>query len=164
MYINHSIIFRHGAPAIIQSDNGLEFRNSLVDEICNTLGTDHRFSSPYRPQTNGLVERTNGNLVNKLSKLANEDINNWDFYLPQTVFAINITINRTTTFSPFEMNYGRKPALPLSYMDFYENLSFDPVEEETIRLSTIKRKQSIMPKINVGDKVMIKIKTIKVKP
>ena len=36
----------------VQSDNGTEFRNTLVEELCNDLGIKHEFSSTYTPQQN----------------------------------------------------------------------------------------------------------------
>ena len=34
----------------VRSDNGTEFRNTLVEELCNDLGIKHEFSSTYTPQ------------------------------------------------------------------------------------------------------------------
>ena len=39
-FIISSIILRHGAPSIIQTDSGTEFDNQLVKNICTTLETD----------------------------------------------------------------------------------------------------------------------------
>ena len=43
----------------VRSDNGSEFRNTRVDELCEELGIKHQFSVKYTPQSNGLVERKN---------------------------------------------------------------------------------------------------------
>ena len=47
----------------VRSDNGTEFRNTLVEELCNDLGIKHEFSSIYTPQQNGVVERKNKTLI-----------------------------------------------------------------------------------------------------
>jgi transposase InsO family protein len=41
------------------SDQGREFINSVNAELQQQLGTEHRISSAYHPQTNGLVEKLN---------------------------------------------------------------------------------------------------------
>ena len=47
----------------VRSDNGTEFRNTQVEELCNDMGIKHEFSSTYTPQQNGVVERKNKTLI-----------------------------------------------------------------------------------------------------
>ena len=44
----------------VRSDNGTEFMNTQVEELCNDMGIKHEFSSTYTPQQNGVVERKIG--------------------------------------------------------------------------------------------------------
>src|SRR3990167_470739 len=46
-----------GFPKIIQSDNGREFVNEIMDELCSQGGVDLRLISPYHPRANGITER-----------------------------------------------------------------------------------------------------------
>lgn len=52
-------------------------------------GVDHRISSAYHPQTNGLDERFNQTLhvVNGLTKMVGEKQDQWDEYLDVILFA-----------------------------------------------------------------------------
>ena len=43
----------HMCPRYILSDNGTEFKNSLLDQVLQQLGIDRIFSAPYHPQSNG---------------------------------------------------------------------------------------------------------------
>ena len=43
-------------PWYILSDNGTEFKNSLMDQVLQQLGIDRIFSAPYHPQSNGKLE------------------------------------------------------------------------------------------------------------
>src|SRR5688572_11700248 len=56
-FIYERIICRHGCAKIILSDRGTHFRNKIVDGLCQTFEIKHKLSSPYHPETNGLVER-----------------------------------------------------------------------------------------------------------
>jgi transposase InsO family protein len=47
----------------VRSDNGSEFRNTQVEELCNDIGIKHEFSSTYTPQKNRVVERKNKTLI-----------------------------------------------------------------------------------------------------
>ena len=50
-------------------------------------GTEHRISTAYYPQTNGLVERYNQTLQRSLIKLCNDMQNDWDDLLYPVLFA-----------------------------------------------------------------------------
>jgi transposase InsO family protein len=43
----------------IKSDNGSEFNNTRVDDLCDEFRIRHQFSAKYTPQLNSLVERKN---------------------------------------------------------------------------------------------------------
>jgi hypothetical protein len=45
----------------VRSDNGIEFKNTGVEEFLGEEGTKHEFSVPYTPQQNGVVERKKSN-------------------------------------------------------------------------------------------------------
>jgi len=47
----------------IRSDNGTEFKNTLVEEFLDDKGIKHEFSTPCTPQQNGVVERKNHTLL-----------------------------------------------------------------------------------------------------
>ena len=45
-----------GYPKILQTDNGGEYKNHIMEDFCEKNNINHIFSSPYHPQTNGVVE------------------------------------------------------------------------------------------------------------
>ena len=103
---------KFGIPSLIVSDQGSHFRNSLLDNMRLLIGFNHVFSTPYHPQTNGIVERFNSTFIPQISKLNNSEHNNWDEYLQAVVFAYNSGTHKTTKYSPYELLYGRPPRLP----------------------------------------------------
>ena len=46
----------HMCLQYILSNNGTEFKNSLMDQVLQQLGIDRIFSAPYHPQSNGKLE------------------------------------------------------------------------------------------------------------
>ena len=104
---------KYGVPTVILSDQGSHFRNQLMSNIQNLIGYNHIYSTPYHPQTNGIVERFNSTFVPQISKLQDTEGNNWDEYLQAVVFAYNTGIHKTTKYSPYELVYGRLPRLPI---------------------------------------------------
>ncbi|MCO5566772.1 hypothetical protein L7F22_020452 [Adiantum nelumboides] len=60
---------RFGTPLEIVSDNGPGFRRGLLTEVCEELKISHRHSTPYYPQSNGLVEKANGIIAGIIRKM-----------------------------------------------------------------------------------------------
>ena len=64
-----------GLPNILQSDNGTEFKNEVVRKmIKNWIGDcELRYGQPRRPQTQGLVEQSNGTITSRLDAIKNQE-------------------------------------------------------------------------------------------
>jgi hypothetical protein len=111
-FIFEDIVCRHGCPKEILSDRGTHFNNELVKELLKNLGIKHKFSTPYHPKTNGLVERFNKTLCEALAKKENRE--DWDLEIPGVLLAYRTKIQSSTKITPFYTVYGRKCRLPIS--------------------------------------------------
>ncbi|XP_046337987.1 uncharacterized protein K02A2.6-like [Haliotis rufescens] len=94
-----------------------DFINTIIDNLMTKLGTEHRVSSPYHPQTNGQRERDNRTLKNALSKLVNDRGDNWDVFIPGDLFAHHTSVHASTKMTPFECMYIRKAKLQMDIKD-----------------------------------------------
>ena len=64
--INHIKVVDNGTKwrvKKVRSDNGTEFKNSTMKNLCDEKGITHTFSAPRTPQQNGVVERKNKTLI-----------------------------------------------------------------------------------------------------
>ena len=107
--IKEMIIDKHGAPQKIYSDNGLEFNNETIKNLCKNYGIEMIFNSPGHHNSIGAVERVNQTVFNKLKKLCNFGEDNWDIHLKQATLATNISFNRSINTSPYILKYGMLP-------------------------------------------------------
>ena len=57
-----------GFPSIVQSDNGKEFKNQVLQNYLKSVNVISKFGRPRHPQSQGQVERANQTLVRRLSK------------------------------------------------------------------------------------------------
>ena len=107
---------RVGIPKEILSDQGTNFMAEITTQLCQLLGINKIWTSPYHPQTNGMCERFNGTMKKMLRKLVDEDAKDWDDYLPYVCFAYRDTPCESTGFTPFELTYGRLVRGPLKVL------------------------------------------------
>lgn len=89
-------------PTNIISDNGPEFRAKETEDILESFGINHIYSSPYNPASNGLVERANQTLK-ELLKASVLDWNDWDSELPKVLTQYNNTYHNTIQCTPSEI-------------------------------------------------------------
>ena len=107
------IIGRHGAPRTLLSDRGTNFLSSLVAEVCKLFRIRKSNTSSYRPQTDGLVERFNGTLIQSISMFVNSQQTDWDTFIPSVLFAYRVSPSEATQETPFYLLYGREARLPI---------------------------------------------------
>jgi hypothetical protein len=91
----------------VRSDNGSEFKNTRIDELCDDFGK-------YTPQSNGLVERKNKTLIDRARSMLSE------YNVSQSFWAKPINMARYCSNrlychplkekTPYELLNGRKPA------------------------------------------------------
>ncbi|CAF1573552.1 unnamed protein product [Didymodactylos carnosus] len=170
-------ICRYGVPVSILSDNGTHFRNQLLQSLEYKIGINYIFSTPYHPQSNGVIERFNATFIPQIAKLQDMEHNNWDEYPDAVVFAYNTGTHSITKFSPFELQFGRKPRLPTDFPrpelifskpnDYFAQLNkslkiYHKNVTENIfkqqRLSKVKYNQNRQdPHYDIGDPVLLRI-------
>ena len=69
---------RVGIPREILTDQGSNFTSQLLAELYRLLHIRPIRTSPYHPQTDGLVERFNQTLKSMLRKVATQEGEAWD--------------------------------------------------------------------------------------
>ena len=97
----------------IHSDQGRSFESNVFKEMCNLLGIEKTRTSPYRPQSDGMVERANRTIENMLASFVSQNQKDWDEYLSLLMLAYRSAEHETTGVSPYEMMFGRHVSLPV---------------------------------------------------
>ena len=119
------VVSRFGVPSQLHSDQGANFCSAIIDAMCRQLGIERSRTTAYHPQGNGQVERFNRTLESMLAKVVNDNQKDWDKHLPRALFAYRTSLHETTKFTPFFLNFGRSPSLPVDIM-----LGRKPQEED----------------------------------
>src|ERR671929_1351041 len=129
-FLYEQIICQHGCPQIILSDRGTHFNNNTIKALIKKFQVNHLLSTPYHPQTNGLVERFNRTLCESLARLSLKN-HDWDLYIAPTLFAYQTTKHATTKIEPFFLVYGRTARLTVDLPEM------ESLHVENDRLSAI---------------------------
>jgi len=128
-FLYHDIICRHGCPRELLSDQGKEFCNEVINELCAKFRIRYALSSPYHPQTNGLVERFNQTLCHTLAKYAEMNEQEWDCGVETALLAYRTRKHAVTRHEPFYLIYGRTATLPVD-LELAPYPTESPEEEE----------------------------------
>ena len=89
-------------PDKILSDNGPEFRSATFNNFLNEYSISHIYSTPYKPSSNGCVERSNRTIIQLLKGLIGNNGNSWDEHLTRALVTYNTTVHSEIKSSPSE--------------------------------------------------------------
>ena len=109
----NEIVRLHGVSRSIISDRDFRFTSTFWKILWHLMGTTLQFSTAFHPQTDGQTEVTNRSLGNLVRCLVQENTATWDELLPHAKFAYNASSHRAMGYSPFQVNTGRNPNLPV---------------------------------------------------
>jgi transposase InsO family protein len=109
LYLEH--LFRwFRLPQKIISNRDSRFTSHFTRELTKSLGIEQNLSMAFRPQTDGLSERTN-QWVEQYVRLISTNQNQWSKWLPMATAMHNNSRNSTTGFAPNELLIGWEPPL-----------------------------------------------------
>lgn len=95
---------RVGIPQEIITDQGAAFLSKKLKQVYCLLGIKGIRTTPYHPQTDGLVERYNQTLKGMIWKYVAINGKDWDYWLPYLMFAYREVQQASTGFSPAFLN------------------------------------------------------------
>ena len=126
-------------PSVLLSDNGTEFKNAVLSNICQQYHIKQTFITAHHPASNGLVERTNRKILEILRHVAGQFHECWEDWLPHVAACINGSVNASTGKTPYYVVYGEEkrqpydllvqPRKPLYNADDYDTLHLHALKE-----------------------------------
>ena len=81
------VFARVGIPLYLHSDQGRDFCSGLFRETCKLFEIERTTTTPWRPQSDGMVERMNRTLGSYLRQYVSAEQDDWDDLLPLCAMA-----------------------------------------------------------------------------
>jgi hypothetical protein len=106
-------IMTFGIPESILTDGGTNYRSSLMEAVYEYMDIKCLRTTPFHPQCNGLSEKTVQTTKAMIRACVDDNQTNWDQLLEKLSFAYNTSVQLTTKLTPFELQFGRKPNIPI---------------------------------------------------
>jgi Reverse transcriptase (RNA-dependent DNA polymerase)/RNase H-like domain found in reverse transcriptase/Integrase zinc binding domain/Aspartyl protease len=168
------VIRYHGVPQTLVSDRDIRFRSQLWYRALEIWGIKHCRSTGKHPQTDGQTENANGVLEDTLRHFVGPYQSNWDKLLPAAEFSMNNSVNVSTGYTPFMLNYGQNPDTPLTVvlrglnpqLDRFRGRWSEQLKHARECLLAAQQRQKAhadkhrrdAPELNPGDQVLIHMK------
>jgi len=109
-------IARFGVPRVIHTDQGRTFESHLFKGLCDHLEITKTRTTPYRPSSNGQVERYNQQIASFIRCFLENKAETWDQYIGLLGMSLRATVSAATGFTPNMMFLGREVTLPMDIL------------------------------------------------
>ena len=95
----------YGQPSQIRSDNGTQFANNVIEQLCELTGIEKVNTTPYSSEENGIVERSNREILRHTrSILFDKGLHKeWRQNVPIVKRILNSTVSSVTGCTPAEL-------------------------------------------------------------
>ena len=107
------VFTRFGLCRFLHSDRGTNFLSEIFSETCKLFGVERTATTPWHPQSDGMVERMNRTLGSLLRVFGDQNQDSWDTLLPLCALAYNASRHASTHYSPNFLMFGRDFRVPL---------------------------------------------------
>ena len=128
------VFSRYGVPLQVVTDQGKEFENRLLRGLCDCYGIENVRTSPYRPSTNGAIERLHRTINVTLGRIIDESQRDWNVRVPAVLAAYRARQLGATEYSLNLLMFERELRAPvdivlgdLSQIDYS---AYDPYLED----------------------------------
>ena len=182
-FVDNSIT-KFGCPVNLHSDKGTNFMSELFTELCRVLGIERTSTTPFHPEGNAMIERTNRTIEESLSKYIGDHQSDWTCYLQLVMMAYRSSIHAVTKHSPNNLVMGTPLRLPIDCMyetrhteifpnpsDFIYNTKRELQKAHHLMRSHMELEQTLQktyydyraygPVYHVGEQVLIFFPTVK---
>lgn len=109
-------VCRFGTPREIHSDQGRNFESKVFAEMCRILGIRKTGTTPFHPQSDGIIEIYNQMLEHQLAMFVNQNQRDWDQDVPLLLMAYRTPVQESTGCNPAKLIMGHELRMPIDLL------------------------------------------------
>ncbi|XP_037931190.1 uncharacterized protein LOC119666001 [Teleopsis dalmanni] len=106
-------ISSYGIPLYITTDLGKQFESAVFKKLMEFLEVKHLRTTPYHPQSNGIIERWHRSLK---SAIKCSETNSWSAALSLILLGMRTAVKSNIGLSPAEMAFGAPLRIPGEFL------------------------------------------------
>ncbi|XP_068245448.1 uncharacterized protein [Palaemon carinicauda] len=169
-----------GLPKEVQTDQGTNFTSKKFTSFLACQNIKHCLSSPYHPQSQGVVERFHRTFKTMLRTYCCENEKEWDVFIPMLLFAVCDSVHSSLGYSPFQLVYVHQVRSPMEVIknqlisDEKDSITLQEMKEKIKKIWKVahenlemvqegmKRnydKKAAKRELDIGDKVLVYLPT-----
>jgi transposase InsO family protein len=133
---------------------------NTIEDLVNNYGIKKKNSTPFNPQSNGIIERVHLALNESLrtDEIDGRELDEkdpWGPFLSSTAYAIRSTSHTTLKATPGQLVFGRDMALPIKFMAEWGAIE-QQRQKEMCRNNRRENASRISHDYKVEDKILLK--------
>jgi len=146
---------------MVLSDRGTQFLSAEFGKYLSQFGIEKKSTTAFHPSSNGLCERFNKTIQERILVLLTETNSNrseWLKYLPTALFNYRTAVHSTTKYRPVDLFFGFRVRefLPLNSVKLDSTIAKDAAKNIAYNRNNSTKRFSKNRYFPVGSQVMVK--------
>lgn len=105
-FMEEELFHCFGVPETVVSDNGVQFKSNMFNDLLKKYNVKHVYTAFYSPQANA-SERVNRSVLAAIKAYIQPDQKNWDEHLSSICCALRSSLHSAIGTSPYRVAFGQ---------------------------------------------------------
>lgn len=105
-FLEEDLFHCFGVPETVVSDNGVQFKSHVFNNLMQKYRINHAYTAVYAPQANA-SERVNRSIISAIKAYIHPNQNNWDEHLSKICCSLRSSVHTAVNNTPYRLVFGQ---------------------------------------------------------